>query len=408
MAKKKTDFPRTISFGAGKVRIVKRGNGFFALTWRELGSTRKTTKSSEKTALEWAREKAIELDSGTARRWIHQGDADALEALKKIAGSDEGAIRRVLEDLRGALAWLDGGADLTTAARWYAENGPLKVQRAPSSTAIARFLAEYKQAPKATLNTFTVELDGFSKKFPDLMMLDLDQACLFAWVNRKVGTEAPAPRTLRNRITTWVTFFNRARDWNLLGPGKHAADLLRKPVIPDAGKEILSLQQGKELLEAVRANEPKLEPYFLIAGWLGLRPSEIQRLTWQAFEWDRSYLHVSTTVAGKTSSERYVPVDSRLLALLKTIFLNSKKKTTAKVCGFRSREFLSVLARERKILDVWPPDVLRHSFCSYRIAVTKSLDQVAEEAGNSPKILKSNYRKPLRHEDGIAWWDLLG
>jgi hypothetical protein len=37
----------------------------------------------------------------------------------------------------------------------------------------------------------------------------------------------------------------------------------------------------------------------------------------------------------------------------------------------------------------------------------QSLDRVAEEAGNSPKILKSNYRKPLRATDGGEWWKLL-
>jgi integrase len=240
------------------------------------------------------------------------------------------------------------------------------------------------------------------------MLLEIDEDGLKKWVHRKVEGEDPAPRTLRNRITTWVTFMNRARDWKMLAAGKHAADLLRKPEIPDAGKEILSIPQGKQLLAAVREHEPKLEGYLLIAGWLGLRPSEIQRLTWEAFEWDRGYLHVSVEVAGKTSSERYVPIDPRLLALLKGIFERSRKKAKAKVCAFRSREYLSLLARKHGVLDVWPPDVLRHSFCSYRIAVVTSLDKVALEAGNSPAILKSNYRKPLRHEDGIHWWDLLG
>ena len=31
----------------------------------------------------------------------------------------------------------------------------------------------------------------------------------------------------------------------------------------------------------------------------------------------------------------------------------------------------------------WTPDVLRHSFCSYRLAETRNIGQVAEEAGNS-------------------------
>ncbi|MES2923672.1 MAG: hypothetical protein V4819_19110 [Verrucomicrobiota bacterium] len=384
-----------------------------------MGATQRTTKSGEKNALGWAEQKARELDGASGRQWVHAGEGEALENLRRIAGSEEGAIRRLLDDVRDARKWLDGHADLTTAARWYAEHGPLKVERTTAAAAIARFLAEYKHAPDATRKTFTQELtawlavDGNESR----MLLDIDEEHLKAWTSRKVGEERPAPRTHRNRITTWVTFFNRARDWKLLPEsGKHAAELLRKPVIPDAGKEIFTVDQGKRLLAAVREKEPKLETYLLIAGWLGLRPSEIQRLRWQeegglkdgGFEWDRGYLHVSVRVAGKNSSERYIPVDPRLLARLKALFLASPKKATAKCCGFRSREFLSVLARENGICEEWPTDVLRHSFCSYRIAVVKSLEQVATEADNSPAILKSNYRKPLREEDGIAWWDLLG
>jgi hypothetical protein len=36
---------------------------------------------------------------------------------------------------------------------------------------------------------------------------------------------------------------------------------------------------------------------------------------------------------------------------------------------------------------------LRHSFCSYRLAITKSAAQVSLEAGNSPKMLFESYRE---------------
>lgn len=381
------------------------------MCWRELGQTRRTTKATAAKALEWAEQKAIDLDAGDVRQWVDRGEAEVLEALRGMAGTEDGALRRLVEDVRGARKWLaDGTADLTAAARWFAEHGPLKVERATLATVVARFLAEYDNGSKETRRTFSLELESFSGRAENagLLLLDVSEARLSAWVARKVGKEAPAARTLRNRITTWVTFLNRCRDWKLLAPGKHAGDVLRKPVIPDAGKEILSVDQGRALLAAVREHEPKLEAYLLIAGWLGLRPSEVQRLTWAAFEWERGYCHVSHQVAGKTSSERFVSMDARVTAALRGIFAGSGKKAGAKCCGFRSREFLSVLARKQGVVTRWPADVLRHSFCSYRIAVTRSMDQVAEEAGNSVPILKSNYRRPLRHEDGLAWWNLLG
>ena len=406
-------YPRTISFENGRVRVAKRASGAFSLSWKEKGGTRKTTITSEVKALQFATEKAREINSGSGRQWIAAVDVDALRELQKLAGAAEGAVPRLLADVKGALGWLAGKSDLTTAARHFAEHGPLRLATEPAATAIERFLAEYLEAPEATRRTFGTELNGFLTANPGLMVADLnDEARLAKWVKRPTpeGGKA-APRTVRNRATTWVTLFNRLREWKLLPEsGKHAAEMVRKrhvPVIPDAGKEILSIDQGRKLLAAVRAEEPKLEAFLLVAGWIGLRPSECQRLTWSAFDWKRGFLHVTAAVAGKTSTERFVPVEPRLLARLGELKGTSSRRLKAKVCGFRSREFLSALARRKGIVDPWPPDVLRHSFCSYRIAIVGSLDKVADEAGNSPRILKSNYRRPVLEEDGLAWWNLL-
>ncbi len=51
-------------------------------------------------------------------------------------------------------------------------------------------------------------------------------------------------------------------------------------------------------------------------------------------------------------------------------------------------ELLSALACTLK-----PRNVSRHSFITYRIAIVKSADQVALEAGDSPSIIFKNYRE---------------
>ncbi|MEO5712150.1 MAG: hypothetical protein ABIT37_01570 [Luteolibacter sp.] len=427
MAKAKApEWPRTVSFGIGKVRIAKRGNGFFALSWREMGETRRTTKTDERKALEWASTKVRELDASTGNQWIPPVDGEALKALQALAGDEPGAARRLLDDVRDARRWLDGAADLTTAARWFAENGPMKIQRTSVVAAVARFMAQYLRGSKETYRSFSNELKGLSKVAGNdaLLLLDLTEPVLTAWTTRKVneGKDVPSENTVDNRMTIWITFLNRCRDWELLPKNaKHAGELLRRPVIPDAGKAIFSIDQGRTLLEAARRHDvekwkprplrpgQQLEAYLLIGGWLGLRPTEIQRLTWAAFDFEAAhpYCHVTPEVAQKNSSERYIPIDPRLSARLKGLFEASGKKKSARCCAHRCREYLSLLAREKGVCEEWPVDVLRHSFCSYRIAVVKSLEQVATEADNSPAILKSNYRRPLRHEDGIAWWDLL-
>jgi hypothetical protein len=50
---------------------------------------------------------------------------------------------------------------------------------------------------------------------------------------------------------------------------------------------------------------------------------------------------------------------------------------------------------------------LRHSFCSYRLAVTKSAAQVSLEAGNSPKMLFQNYRELVTEKSAKEYFGIL-
>jgi hypothetical protein len=63
------------------------------------------------------------------------------------------------------------------------------------------------------------------------------------------------------------------------------------------------------------------------------------------------------------------------------------------------------LARALKM--EWPRNVLRHSFISYRIAIVKSADQVALEAGNSPAVIFKNYRELATDDEATAWFSIL-
>ena len=74
----------------------------------------------------------------------------------------------------------------------------------------------------------------------------------------------------------------------------------------------------------------------------------------------------------------------------------------------------SVKAHHRAVSDLaaslkiaWPRNVLRHSFISYRIAIVKSADQVALEAGNSPSIIFKNYRELTTEDEAHKWFAIL-
>lgn len=101
-------------------------------------------------------------EEGTRARcgeWVARGASDSLAALQMLAGDGEGAVRRLLDDVRDAKHWLDGCADLTTATKYFSMNGPMSIERVTAAE-LTRFLDEDKTAPKPPRDTFTTELSA--------------------------------------------------------------------------------------------------------------------------------------------------------------------------------------------------------------------------------------------------------
>ena len=54
----------------------------------------------------------------------------------------------------------------------------------------------------------------------------------------------------------------------------------------------------------------------------------------------------------------------------------------------------------------WKHNALRHSFISYRVAQVQDVAKVSLEAGNSPRMVFSNYRELVRTADAEKWFSI--
>ena len=53
---------------------------------------------------------------------------------------------------------------------------------------------------------------------------------------------------------------------------------------------------------------------------------------------------------------------------------------------------------------IWPNNALRHSYATYRLAMTADAPRVALEMGNSPQKLMTNYRELADEEVARGWF----
>lgn len=408
----KLDDPIKVTYGGATVTVRRRGNGWYTVRWREAGRDRSTTRVVLADALEAARRKARELASGQGSRMMTVEEAGLVQRLKAVSGSrSPHAVLDMLEELTRQA----GGVEvLARALRFWEQSGMSSVQRVTMTQARAQFLDHYESRDKQTRTTLKKELDVFCREFGDLAVCDLSTDVLAAWVSRPlVGGCQVAARTHNNRLNVWRTFLNKARAWNWWPRAeKHPGELVERRREADRIPEIFTVQQAERLLHAVRREAPELLNYLVIGCWLGLRPAEIQRLTRDAWDWERGYVEISAEVAAKVMQHRFVPIPDNVRFLLGGQIMDPRTRKhlrggqRAMCCANDDANQLSLLARKHGIVEVWTPDVMRHSYISYRLAQGHGRGQVAEWAGNSESEIRRSYRRPLRKEDGEAWFSV--
>jgi len=146
---------------------------------------------------------------------------------------------------------------------------------------------------------------------------------------------------------------------------------------------------------------------YCIAGFAGLRIAEIARLCWQDVNLPERHIIVSAGIA-KTSSRRVVPISDNLAAWLE------KAKPAGAQPGHKIWEVSeNILTWEHDTVSEkagvpWKNNAMRHSFCSYRLAVLRGdYVKTAFEAGNSPKMIQKHYQALVTEAQAKAWFEIM-
>ena len=165
-----------------------------------------------------------------------------------------------------------------------------------------------------------------------------------------------------------------------------------------------------ELREMLNSAPVELLPWLIIAAFAGLRSAEILRLDWKHVDLEQGHIEV-TAANAKTAARRLVPLTTNAIALLLPF-----RKASGRVAyyseenKFHSGVVRSVNRMRRQaggsVVFTWKRNGLRHSYCSYRLAVTQDAAKTALEAGNSPAMIFKHYRELVTPETGREWFQV--
>lgn len=406
---RKSIWPRKVTFGRESVAIYRRelphgGFGYMVANYAT-GKRRLDSYPTEAAALDAAQRVARQLSERqvVAASLTNGQAADyaaAVQALKPhgvtlLAAAD--ALAKCLEAV-GDLSGLHAAVKFYTARH-------RRVTRKPVSEVVAELLAvkESRRNSPRYLQDLRVRLARFADAFRK-DCCDVTTAEVQAWLDSlKLSTQSYMNF---RRVAHLLLEFAVARGFAADNPVAGTESL----AVGDGDVEIFKPAEIRRLLAAA---SPDFLPCLAIGAFAGLRSAEIERLAWADIRLAERHIVIGASKA-KTASRRVVPISENLAAWLAPYAAQTgavwkgtheafyiTQQTTAAATEVPADVENSIPAKPPV---KWKQNALRHSYASYRFALTNDAGRVAGECGNSAAVIHRHYRELVKLADAERWF----
>lgn len=182
---------------------------------------------------------------------------------------------------------------------------------------------------------------------------------------------------------------------------KNPCESFEKPRIHRKTPQILTYDQSATILRWALEHRPRLLAYLALTLFAGVRPEEVEKISWGAVDLDALHVIVSAE-ASKVSRRRITPIPPNAALWL----IAAKAKGALLPVSQSSRKRFVKELRVQIGLEEWPQDVLRHTAASYMLAKVQDAGKVALWLGNSPKILLTRYVELVSKQQTQLFWEL--
>jgi integrase len=358
-----------------KISIYQRSTGRWIVTWYdEQGLRHHTTCATQKEAEVIQRQKRADLERHRETRF----DVDD----------------RQMFSLARDLAASHGYTVLQAVQEWNRSKGSSKAM--PLGEVIEKFLAaKSNRSPAYTvkLNNDVALLESHFGADRPIDRIRSDE------IEDFLDSKKAAGRRRINLRSEIITLFRYAQNRLRALPRdrKTEAELVEKDQTKRKPVETFTPEEFETFLGAVKS---EWLPWLVLGGLAGIRTDgEIFRIRWECFKWNRRIIDLDPAIT-KINERRHVPICDRLIDLLKSV-----RRESGPVINLKKPE--DETERLARVTGTpWRRNALRHSFCSYRVAITGDIPLVSTESGNSPAMIKRCYWEVKHFDEGLRWFGL--
>jgi len=333
------------------------------------------------------------------RHFSKKADAEAyhrdLLAKAQIAGTAGLVMDAEMRAEYFAARQILAGVPLLDAVRYYVRHNPVGDANVPLAGVVDDFIEDKRRAGRSenTIRDLESRLRVFMAGSSVTQARDFTAEAVRRYLQALPG----GPVTLRNHRACLSVFGG----W-----------LARKRIIPEnpvrdvervrydqAVPAVLTPQDAEKVMRKAQEHRGGIFAlYFALTLFAGLRSGEVERLTWSSIHLDGAS-PVIRVAAGKKRGRRairIVPIEPALKS-----WLEWGREKGVPIAH-------QPINRAQKVRDVidWQPDIARHSWISYRLALVANEAEVARQAGNTPDVIYRHYYQLVTRSGAVRFFSI--
>jgi integrase len=287
------------------------------------------------------------------------------------------------------------GATIDDATEFYMKHLQTEKQSVPVEQAVDELIADRQGQGFSELyiRDLKYRLGRFAQAFAGRSVASITRDEIKTWL-KSLGVGASTRNTFRRDVRTLFSFCSEEKKYRADNPAKgkglSAKKLRGEP-------DILTVEEARRLIANA---SPDMLPYWSIGLFAGVRPSEIRRLEWSAIDFEQK--HIAVRAHKGEGKKRLVKMEPNLIKWLRPY----RKRSGKVVAPVNFRKESPADRAAAGLSERWTQDIMRHSYASYWMAKFKNLHALAEQMGNSPKVVIDHYKTGVSEREAKAFWKI--
>ena len=330
-----------------------------------------------------------------AKRWMEAKELEAKsDSLKtQITPLTENELR----EAEVAYHMLKGRS-LFSAVDFYLKTHSDTVNEKNLYDAYIEFLGSKEQANARplTIKDLRLKVGAFVNGYRERQVNEVTSQELRSFLD-KPGLSGVSINNYRRAL---MGFFNwcKKQDYRLDNPVEKIEIIKVDRKLP----EIFSLKEVTQLInEALKIEEGAMIPYVSIGLFAGLRPFEMQRISWAEIDLDERLITLQGKHTKNRNHTRHVDISENLLEWL----LPARARNLAIYPSHWLKLFKEL--KDKCKMKRWPVDIMRHTYGSNHYRNYNDIGLTAAQMGNSPDIIFKHYRNLVKPKEAALYWEIL-